>query len=205
MVNCCTCMEKLFIRKKAFIMIYYEKIFTYEECKTIIEYHKKYKEITGHFPKENIKGQRTYDKRKSFSYEVYVIPNNNETEWVFDRLIKWFSKNNNIKINENNKIPSCTLHRYTKGDLFKKHIDLTKEFHERRYNLGIQLNDEYFGGEYKAWDDNDIEHTLPKEPGTAISYHCRILHEIKEILDGERWSIVLPIEKDFIIEPKHFL
>ena len=186
-------------------MIYYEKIFTYEECKIIIGYHKKYKEIRGYFPKENIKGQRAFDKRKTFSYEVYVIPNNNETEWFFNRLVEWFSKSNNVKINKNNKIPSCTLHRYTKGDLFKKHIDLSKNYEYRRYNLGIQLNDEYSGGEYKAWDDNNIEHTLPKETGTAISYHCRIFHEIKEILDGERWSIVMPIEKDFIIESKNLL
>jgi hypothetical protein len=205
MVYCFTCVEKLLVRKKQFIMIYYEKIFTYEECKTIIGYHEKYKIIEGWFPKENIKGQRTSNKRNSFSYEVYIIPNNNETEWFFNKLLHWFSKNNNIKINKNNKIPACTLHRYTKGDHFKKHIDLAKGYEERRWNLGIQLNENYTGGEYKVWDDNDIEDTFPKEPGTAISYHCRTLHEITEILSGERWSIVLPIEKSFIIETKNLL
>jgi hypothetical protein len=205
MVYCCSCVETLLITKKEFIMIYYEKIFTYDECKTIIGYHKKYKELEGTFPKKNIKGQRISDKHNSFSYEVYSIPNNNETEWFFNKLVGWFSKQYNIKINKNNKILVCTLHRYIKGDHFKKHIDLAEGYESRRYNLGIQLNDEYIGGEYKVWDDKKIENILPKETGTAISYHCRIEHEITEILDGERWSIVLPIEKNFIIESKHLL
>ena len=205
MVNCCTCMEKLLIRKKEFVMIYYEKIFTKEECETIIGYHKKYTNLTGYFSEDKIKGQKVVERHKSFSYEVYVIPNNNETNWFFKKLIEWFSSVNNIKINKNGVLPACTLHRYTKGDLFKKHIDLTEEFNYRRYNLGIQLNDEYTGGEYKVWDDNNIEHTLPKEPGTTISYHCRILHEIKEILSGERWSIVVPVWKNYLLEKKNLL
>lgn len=186
-------------------MIKYEKIFTNDECKTIIEYHKKYTELEGWFPKEFIKGQRIYDKHNLMSYEVYNIFNNDETEWFFNRLLNWFSNSSGVKLNFNNKIPRCTLHRYTKGDHFVKHIDLAKGYEERRYNLGIQLNSEYDGGEYMIWDDSQKEHIVPKEPGTAIAYHCRIEHEIKEISDGERWSIVMPITKYNIIEQKHFL
>jgi hypothetical protein len=49
----------------------------------------------------------------------------------------------------------CTLHRYTIGDHFAKHIDLAKGYEDRRYNLGIQLNEEYEGGENEAFVDID--------------------------------------------------
>ena len=109
------------------------------------------------------------------------------------------------KINESNTLPRCTLHRYTIGDHFAKHIDLAKGYEERRYNLGIQLNDEYDGGEYVTWDDSGNEILISKETGTALAYHCRVEHEIKEITKGERWSIVMPITKYNIIEKKSFI
>lgn len=84
-------------------------------------------------------------------------------------------------------------------------MDLFKGFEERRYNLGIQLNDSYEGGEYVCWDDNDNEILISKQIGTAISYHCRIWHEIKEIKSGERWSIVMPIKKRHIIEKANLI
>ena len=186
-------------------MIYQEKIFTHEECKTIIEYHKKYTELEGWFPSKNIDGQRIKDNHNLMAYEVYNILNNKETAWFFAKLFNWFSKVSGIKINETNKLPMCTLHRYTIGDHFAKHIDLAKGYEDRRYNLGIQLNEEYEGGEYVTWGDDGNEILIPKESGTALAYHCRVEHEIKEITKGERWSIVMPITKYNIIEKKSFI
>jgi predicted 2-oxoglutarate/Fe(II)-dependent dioxygenase YbiX len=86
------------------------------------------------------------------------------------------------------------------GDGFAKHVDLVKEFDKRRYNLGIQLNDSYEGGEDICWDENNNEVLISKETGTVMSYHGKIWHEIKQITKGERWSIVMPIKKNHIIE-----
>jgi predicted 2-oxoglutarate/Fe(II)-dependent dioxygenase YbiX len=181
-------------------MIYQEKIFTKEECQTIIQYHKKYTELEGWFPSKLIDGQRIKSNQNLMSYEVYTILNNNETNWFYDKLINWFSEVSEVKIDKTFKTLICTLHRYTIGDHFTKHIDLIKGYEERRYNLGIQLNDDYDGGEYITWDDSGNEIIINKEPGTALGYHCRIWHEIKEITNGERWSIVMPIEKSQIIQ-----
>ena len=186
-------------------MIYQQKIFTKEECQTIIEYHKKYTDLEGWFPSKYIDGQRIKDNHNLMAYEVYNILNNAETNWFFVKLFNWFSEVSGIKIDETNKLPKCTLHRYTIGDHFAKHIDLAKGYEERRYNLGIQLNDEYDGGEYVTWDDGGNEILISKESGTALAYHCRIEHEIKEITKGERWSIVMPITKYNIIEKKSFI
>jgi hypothetical protein len=188
-------------------MIYQEKIFTKEECDKIITYSNTYKNTEGWFKKEHIKitDNRLVGNNHKFSYNVYVITNDKNTEWFFNKLLNWFSLQNEIKLNTDRKLLMCTLHCYSDGDSFAKHIDLLPGFENRRYNLGIQLNDSYEGGEYVCWDGNNNEVLISKETGTALSYNCKIPHEIKKITKGERWSIVMPITKYQIIETKNFL
>ena len=186
-------------------MIHQQLLFNEKECNLIKSYVKlQPTELSKHFKigdKYNFTdGNKLVGADGNTSYRVFVIENSSETEWVFNKLLEWFSDVNNIKINYINKVKVCTLHQYRVGDAFSKHIDLTKRFDTRRYNLGIQLNDSYEGGEYLCWDDDDNEVLISKQMGTALSYHCRIFHEIKEITNGERWSIVMPIGKKHIIE-----
>jgi predicted 2-oxoglutarate/Fe(II)-dependent dioxygenase YbiX len=84
-------------------------------------------------------------------------------------------------------------------------MDFNSNFPNRRWNLGIQLNDNYSGGEYICYDENNKEILLSKEVGNAIAYDATTLHEIKEIVDGERWSIVLTILKKDILEKMHLI
>ena len=187
-------------------MIYQEKIFTKKECDIIIGYSHIYKNTKDHFTGNvDIIDNRLQSKNGELAYNVYVILNDGTTEWFFDKLINWFSLQSGIKLNPIEKIQKCTLHCYNTGDKFPKHIDLSKGFKDRRYNVGIQLNNNYEGGEYLCWDDKNNEVLLSKETGTAVMYHCRISHEIKEITKGERWSIVMPISDFEIIETKNLL
>lgn len=172
-------------------MIHYEKIFTKDECDRIINYHKIYTDISNHYPKEFLNGNVISDDLESFKYETYIITNDSETEWFFNKLLNWFSEKNKIQLDR--KLKTCSLHRYLSGDFFKRHVDLAMGHENRRYNLGIQLSEGYTGGEYVYWDNYENELLIPKETGTAISYHCRLPHEIKEIKSGERWSLVMPI------------
>jgi hypothetical protein len=186
-------------------MIHQQLLFNEEECNLIKSYVKlQPTELSKHFNTRGffnfIDGNKLVATNGRTSYSVFVIENTSETMWMFNKLLKWFSDVNNIKINYDNKVELCTLHQYSVGDKFSKHIDLMEGFETRRYNLGIQLNDSYEGGEYICWDDNDDEVLISKQTGTALSYHCRIWHEIKEITNGERWSIVMPIHKHHIIE-----
>ena len=191
-------------------MIHQQILFSEEECNQIRSYVKLQPlEIRDYFGSSDnfnfTDGNKLVSTKTDTSYNVFVIKNISETEWMFNRLLEWFSDVNGIKIDYSNKVELCTLHRYGVGDKFSKHMDLFKGFEERRYNLGIQLNDSYEGGEYVCWDDNDNEILISKQIGTAISYHCRIWHEIKEIKSGERWSIVMPIKKRHIIEKANLI
>lgn len=186
-------------------MIEYEKIFTKEECKEIINFSKiENKDIKfdfSHNPYGKYENNRiTF--AKSTSYNVYLIKNEENTEWMFKKLSNWFSKKSGIEFNTEIKHLDCTLHNYMVGDKFSKHIDLSKGFEERRWNLGVQLNDDYEGGDYVCYEPNGNSIILPKETGTALFYHCRVPHEIKEITKGNRWSIVMPIHSWEIIEKR---
>jgi hypothetical protein len=186
-------------------MIYQQPLFNEEECDLIKSYVKLQPAgFTKYFNKSNsfnfIDGNKLVATKTKISYRVFVIKNTLETEWMFSKLLEWFSDVNGIKINYDNKVELCTLHQYGIGDAFSRHKDLMKGFDSRRYNLGIQLNDSYEGGEYMCWDDTNNEVLISKQTGTALSYHCRISHEIREITNGERWSIVMPITKYHIIE-----
>ena len=189
-------------------MILQEIIFSKEECEEIINYsllegNEPIFNFTNN-PTGNYKNNRvTYGK--DTSYNVYRIKNTPQTEWMFTKLINWFSIKSNVELNMDIKHEFCTLHKYNIGDKFSKHIDLSKGFENRRYNLGIQLNDDYEGGEYVCWNDKNEEIILSKKQGTALVYHCRVPHEIKEITNGSRWSIVMTIHNSEIIEKQNLL
>ena len=79
-------------------MIWQERIFSKDECNKIIEYSNLYPIIEDKFNRDGkfIKnGDITIDgnrlsHRTSFSYNFYSIPNNDDTEWMFDKLINWY-------------------------------------------------------------------------------------------------------------------
>ena len=142
---------------------------------------------------------------EQLSYNVYVVPNNENTNWIFERLMDWFSKVSGIKRNTAQKIPHFTLQKYSIGDRFHRHIDLTESHPNRRYNIGVQLNNEYEGGEYVFWDSNENEGMFSKEVGNALAYNCKVPHEIKKITNGERWSLVMPIAHWHLLETKNLI
>ena len=190
-------------------MIFQENIFTKTECEKIIGYADPNQDIEKFFKfSETTTAKFNSNKLKiglKTSYNVFVILNDENTKWFFDKLTEWFEKTSGIKLRKENELQFCTLHKYEVGDRFTKHVDITEGFEYRRYNLGIQLNENYEGGEYVIWDDNENETIISKEIGTALAYHGRLFHEIKKITKGERWSIVMPLNSFNIIEKKSLL
>jgi hypothetical protein len=195
-------------------MIYQEKIFTKEECDKIISYQNVYLDLLFRDKEPSIDlenrridnvGMVVKGKKLGKFFNVWDIVNNSESEWMFEKLFNWFSNVSKIQLNPNNKPYGCSLHKYSKGDSFTKHIDLNINFPDRRWNLGIQLNEDYTGGEYICYDNNNNEIVLSKEVGTVVAYTSTTLHEITEILSGERWSIVLPVWKNYLLEKNNLL
>lgn len=194
-------------------MIYQEKIFTKQECDTIIGYSKIYNANPKLRSSEQfidyknnridsvvIKGGEKIGK----SFYVYDIMKDPNTEWLFDKLFGWFETVSNIKLIKDVKKTNISLLKYEKGDFFSKHTDIYKNFEWRRYTLNIQLDNQYEGGDYIVYYNNE-EIILNKEQGTAIAYWSDYEHEIKEIKNGTRWSIVTSIPKNLILEKSNKL
>lgn len=192
-------------------MIYQEVIFTKEECDTIIDYKNKYHSFiltpelsllsntrTVYHEEKNFNGVG-YDNSKDWikRYDVWDIPINEETFWFYDRIYKWFSKLSNIQIERgkyfNRSDAAHKIHEYNVGDKFDLHADQNDGSIDRIWNLGIQLNSDYKGGDYICYDKNNIPISISKKTGNVMAYSSDVLHEIHEILQGKRYSLVVKI------------
>ena len=81
------------------------------------------------------------------------------------------------------------FHKFTKGDWFGKHNDVRDN---RLYAVGVLLNDDFSGGDFKLYNPNEI--ILNKVIGNTYLFDVRIDHEITPILDGERYSLLWFLE-----------
>jgi hypothetical protein len=199
-------------------MIYQEVIFTKEECEKIIDYKDKY-DLFLVTPKTSlIENTRTvYHKENDYNgmevefgkdwvkkYNVWDIPINSETNWFYDRIYDWFINVSGVKIDKNiyfdNPESAHKIHEYGVGDKFDLHIDKNEHYPDRIWNLGIQLNSEYQGGDYVCYNKTNNSVHISKEVGNVVAYTSDVLHEIKEILEGVRYSLVIKIHSWQIVK-----
>ena len=66
----------------------------------------------------------------------------------------------------------------------------------RVYAVGVLLNDNFEGGDFKLHDKNEI--ILNKISGNVYIFDVRIEHEITPILHGERYSLLWFLENKHI-------
>ncbi len=188
---------------------YQEVIFSKEECDKIINLHKDYSASPIHRKLEpiiDLENSRIDDVRINNKNEklgkcfyVYDIPKNENTEWIFEKLLDWFQKVTSIKLKKEKTVSNITLLNYKTGDFFMKHKDIYPGFEWRRWTINIQLDNQYKGGDYILYS-GDKEIVLNKNIGNTIAYWAGTEHEVKEITEGERWSIVCSVNKYMIHE-----
>lgn len=147
--------------------------FTNEECKTIIEL-------------SNIltKVERDENPRQPISYDYYSIGYNLDTKWIFDRLDSFFTDITNIKVIKS--LDAVHLFDYSVGDKFVKHRDIY--YHNQIHNIGVCLNDDYEGGEFVLHEPTYT--ILPKKTGTIYTFNHSYEHEVLEVTNGHRWSLI---------------
>jgi hypothetical protein len=195
-------------------MIYQEKIFTEDECNKIINFSKIYLDLP-YRQKEKFIDYSTHriehffeknsEKKIGKFFHVWDIQNDENSEWMFIKLIDWFKSVSGLKLHPNIKNHNCALHRYSVGDSFMRHVDITNMFSNRMWNIGIQLNSNYTGGDYICYKNNNEEILFSKEAGTTLAYQSNVEHEIKEITSGERWSIVFSLTKEAILDKSNII
>jgi hypothetical protein len=158
-------------------MILKEKIlFSKKECESIILYNDAH--ITNW-----IMGDRKYNSQP-INYSL-------ETQWLFDKLKNFVETETEIEFRSIKK--QIHFHKFTKGDWFGKHNDSREN---RLYAVGVLLNDDFKGGDFKLYNPNEI--ILDKVIGNTYLFDVRIEHEITPILDGERYSLLWFLQQEHI-------
>ena len=131
----------------------------------------------------------TLFRREDFNYYYHVVVRNKETQWIFDRLANYLKTE--YPINKLHEMQEIYLHRYLVGNEFAKHNDSTTH-PDQILNIGVCLNSDYEGGEFIAYTPFEI---LPKVDGTIYIMKSDREHEVKKIISGERWSLILFLNK----------
>jgi len=158
-------------------MILKEKIlFSKEECESIISYNETH--ITNW-----LMSDRKYNSQP-INYSL-------ETKWLFEKLKDFVERETSIEIRTIKK--TIHFHKFTKGDWFGKHNDVRDN---RLYAVGVLLNDNFSGGDFKLYNSNEI--ILDKVIGNTYLFDVRIDHEIIPILEGERYSLLWFLENEHI-------
>lgn len=158
-------------------MIIKQKIlFSKEECESIISYNNTH--ITNWI----------MDDRK---YNSQPINYSLETKWLFDKLKTFFEIETGTKIIKIKE--QIHFHTFKNGDWFGKHNDIRDE---RLYAIGVLLNDNFLGGDFKLYNENET--ILNKVVGNSYIFDVRIEHEITPILEGERYSLLWFLQNEHI-------
>jgi hypothetical protein len=146
--------------------------FTKEECKTII----------------NLSNELTVTNRNDLggmiSYDFYNIGYNDKSKWIFDRLNAYFTDVTGVSVIKN--LDAIHLFDYSVGDKFVRHSDI---YYENQYfNIGVCLNEDYSGGDFVLYEP---EYTiLPKKTGEIYTFEHKLEHEVLEVTNGNRWSLI---------------
>jgi hypothetical protein len=157
-------------------MIKQNKLFSKEECQSIIFYG------------SNNITDWDYNDRK---YHSQPINYSLDTKWLFDKLKDFVERETTIRIRTIKK--TIHFHKFTKGDWFGKHNDVRDR---RLYAVGVLLNDDFEGGDFKLYNPNEI--ILDKVIGNTYLFDVRIDHEITPILDGERYSLLWFLQNEHV-------
>jgi hypothetical protein len=151
-------------------------LFSKEECSLIIG-----------LTKSNLKDWRLSDR----AYHSRTIQYGDSTKWVFEKLKLFFELETGLQIIKlKNEIH---FHKFIERDCFKIHSD---DIDNRLYAVGVLLNSDFSGGDFKLYANKGM--TLNKEVGNSYIFDVKIKHEITEILEGERYSLLWFLQKEHI-------
>jgi len=96
-------------------------------------------------------------------------------------------------------IPTIEFIKYKKGSKFMLHRDRNVSTGNSPYRvktLIIQLSSK---GNYKGGELVVEGKTMPQEKGSLIIFDSSCLHEVKELKDGERFSLCLFLKKENLV------
>ena len=163
------------------------KVFTKEQCETIISYHSDWPETAGGILEDGTVNPNIRECK------TYVPSAMSETpDWIGAEISKTISFVNEKTYNFNlGGILELVLLRYDLGGHYETHIDIgTMEsiISKRKISFSLFLNDSYEGGTLKF-----IGLSAPEsnpETGDMVLFPSYFPHKIEPKTSGVRWALV---------------
>ena len=158
--------------------------FSKEDCEKIIGLTS---ELKGTYRDVNLTNiDRPRDK---ISYTFYNITRNKNVNRIFDRITDYIVHDLGLEVMKPFEV--IHLHKYDVGNEFEKHRDIY--YPNQVLNIGVCLNDGYVGGDFILYGPKEI---LPKKAGVIYSFKNTREHEITKIESGNRYSLIIFLNKD---------
>lgn len=165
-----------------------ENAFSKLECEEIINIGNK------HILQEAVVGTKAVKNpsiRKSEAVFLYPSP---ETNWIFATITDKILGINDqfFKFNLFGMVEGLQFTRYTEpSGFYGNHMDKGQGSIVRKLSMSIQLSDasEYDGGELVFHLEKEPT-VLPREQGKMIVFPSYVLHEVKPVTKGTRYSLV---------------
>ena len=166
---------------------YWNNAFSPEECKKIIEIGES-KIVQKASIENNILNESIRNSDISWLYPTDI-------DWVYQRLTDIIHSLNNQFFNFQlfGMIEGMQFTKYVApSGFYGLHMDKTFNGATRKLSIIIQLTDpsEYEGGELIIKTSNDDE-VMIKQQGVLFSFPSYILHEVKPVTKGTRYSLVI--------------
>jgi PKHD-type hydroxylase len=165
---------------------FWSEAFSVDECKKIIDIGNK---------KGLLKGAiKEGENKKIRDSQISWLQPSDDLHWAYRRLT-------DIILDLNSKFFKFDIYGFIEGLQFTsykfpsgkydKHVDRGLNMNIRKLSLSVQLSNpkSYQGGELLLHDSSNPI-TIPKEQGKLILFPSYVLHEVKPVTKGERYSLV---------------
>jgi Rps23 Pro-64 3,4-dihydroxylase Tpa1-like proline 4-hydroxylase len=172
---------------------YIEDFLTTEECLSIIELGessdliqmKSSLVVNGKVMAENIEYAGNKRMGTYFIDELLILP---IIKNLSDKIVNLSNELNPYKGIVYKGVPKYSFNRYGIGDFLDWHPDSHEIANGATITYIVQLNEEYENGEVQ-YLINNVEHSVPKKKGSVFIFDSNIVHSVKEITKGTRYSI----------------
>jgi PKHD-type hydroxylase len=164
--------------------VYFEKVFSKEECQYIIEY--KGKPIHSYI--KNTKDETGYIVGSTST--TIEIESNKDTEWLFSKIMLVAIEANKFYNFDISYISDTRRHLYKEGDFHEWHVDIgIGEASKRKLTVVVFLSSEedYEGGKL-VWNPPSKE--IPQRQGSVLVFPPYILHRVEPVTKGKRYSLI---------------
>lgn len=160
------------------------QVFSPEECDSIISLALQTQELdTEVFTPSGLLVDSSIRMAKQYVMDESLFPG------LHSHIRKVFTVGNFLKFNYSSI--SIQVMRYRPGDFYLAHTDWSVNQNRRKLSMSIQLSppDDYLGGDVyiHAGPESTI---ISREQGVATVWPSWTLHEVGEILSGERWALI---------------